>query len=404
MSKYLERLYYLLPKNFRNADLSNRQQLKRFLDIIVEGGFGPLHEETRNILSLIDFDRVPAEYLPYLASALGFKFPYDLDEQTQRTYVKNAVKSYRMKGTETALTFMIRELTRFKTDIQIDEENRRLDVRLEVDMGRQDFNKVVDKVDFLVREYAPPFKEYNLVNTFLWFEDYHHEYEEEVEGLITFGFTPYENQQDNWFVTNVGMTNSDERPLFSPWEEYLSENLSAETLEKDLIQFLNIDEETFLIKRKDLFFTNDSLTNDPVRGEIITSLRDDELADTIGLSFNLEAETVTKKPVYAEEVFTIQAPMNDYATMPSDWLITGSGLTNEAVTGYGETYFADIQEETIGLLEMEFAVEEERFDTSELKFGNAFFMTNTAYTTTNDAKFVTGYMENDSHVDRIIMV
>lgn len=404
MSKYLERLYYLLPKNFRNEDAENKKQLKRFFEIVVEGGFEPLHEETKNILSLIDFDRVPAEYLPHLASALGFKFPYDLDEQTQRTYIKNAVKSYRMKGTETALTFMIRELTRFKTDIQIDEDKRRLDVRLEVDMGRQDFNKVVDKVDFLVREYAPPFKEYNLINTFLWFEDYYHEYEEEEEGLITFGFTPYENQQNNWFITNIGTTNSDERPLFSPWEEYLSENLNDETLEKDLIQLLNIDEETFFIKRKELFFTNDSLTNDPLRSEIITSLRDDELEDNIALSFNLDVENVTKKPTYADEVYTIQAPLNDYPTMPGDWLLTGVGLTNEAVTGYGETFFDNIEDENVGILAVKMERDYEIYDTTDLKFGASFFMTNYVHATTNNEKYVTGYMENDSHVDRIIMI
>src|SRR5690606_2769626 len=51
-----------------------------------------------------------------------------------------------------------------------DEENKVLDVYLEVDLSRQDFERVVEKVAFLVNEYVPPFKTFNLINTFIFIE------------------------------------------------------------------------------------------------------------------------------------------------------------------------------------------------------------------------------------------
>lgn len=168
----LERIYNELPRIYRYADRDNRYQLKRFLEILVRGGLYPTYRDTRRILDLFDVDKVPAEFLPELASALGFEFPYALDEQTQRTYIRNAVISYRVKGTRMGLVYMIRELTRFKTQIEVDNKNRHIDVFLEVDEGRQDYQRLLEIVDFLLHEYAPPVKSYNIVNKFVWFEEF----------------------------------------------------------------------------------------------------------------------------------------------------------------------------------------------------------------------------------------
>lgn len=168
----LERIYNELPRIYRYADRDNRHQLKRFLEILVRGGLYPTYRDTRRILELFDVDKVPAEFLPELASTLGFEFPYALDEQIQRTYIRNAVTSYRVKGTRMGLVYMIRELTRFKTEIELDNENRHIDVFLEVDEGRQDYQRLLEIVDFLLHEYAPPVKSYNIVNKFVWFEEF----------------------------------------------------------------------------------------------------------------------------------------------------------------------------------------------------------------------------------------
>lgn len=209
-SEYLESLYNLLPSNYRNEDVKNDYQLKRFLSILVEGGLYNSYMEIDGLLSLIDFDNIPAKYLPQLASALGFEFPYDLDEQTQRTYVKYAVKSYKTKGTKATLEFMIRELTRFRTSVEVDEENKDLDIVLEVDVNRQDFERVVEKVSFIVNEYAPPYRNLNLTNKFIFDEPADREIannraKDTVDNSLIKLTTDF--LRDSWFITLEGLTN-----------------------------------------------------------------------------------------------------------------------------------------------------------------------------------------------------
>lgn len=162
--KKLEQLYNRLPRAYRYYDYKyNAEQLKRFLQALVEGGIYPVYKETRDILNLIDYDRIPAEYLPYLAGILGFTFPYDLDEQTQRTYIKNAVRFYRAKGTRDMLLFMIRELTGFRTTVELDKENKEINVLLEIeDTELRDTQRFLERIKFIVEEYTVPVRAINV--------------------------------------------------------------------------------------------------------------------------------------------------------------------------------------------------------------------------------------------------
>jgi len=332
----LERIYRNLPKHFRNADEKQRLQLKRYLDILVSGGFKPLREETEGLLDLINIEKIPAKYLPHLASELGFVFPYDLDEQTQRTYIKNAVLSYRLKGTKDALAFMIRELTQFKTDLDIDEDNKTLEIRLEVDLERHDFLNYVEKVDFLVEEYAPPFKSFDLINTFLWNEEYFKDYDLETEGPITIQSSLLEGELDNWFVSNIGYTNDLERPTMAfNFEEYLKEDL-GETIFLNDIVFTKPDEDEFIIDRMNLFISNESLTNEVDDNIIISSLLDESREVLINMDLDNEP-FLAETRVFEEDIVTLKVPLEDFTSHP-DWFITGIGLTNESVTAYGEFY------------------------------------------------------------------
>jgi phage tail-like protein len=210
----LERIYAELPRMYRNMDINQKYQLKRYIEVLVSGGLYPVYAETQGLLNLNDFDRIPKQYLPHLASVLGFKFPYDLDEQTQRTYIKMAVAGYKKKGTLGALTFMIRELTRFKTTVDVFNDTRQIDITLDVDMNRQDFNRVVDKVNFLVTEYAPPYQQLNIINRFVWNEDKYLVIPTDSDTvnlyppLIDVGY-----EQSNWFITNFSLTN--DTPTYS---------------------------------------------------------------------------------------------------------------------------------------------------------------------------------------------
>lgn len=293
----LNRLYNQLPRMYRNMDLEQKKQLEKYLDIMVSGGLYPAYLETQNLMNLMDFNTVPKEYLPYLASVLGFQFPYDLDEQTQRTYIKTAVAGYKKKGTQQALAYMVRELTRFKTSIDVDRSKRQIDVTLEVDMTRQDFNRVVDKVKFLVNEYAPPHKILNIINSFLW-----------IEEKYPFVFT--DSGADDILITAPLTDYANKYHLSKPViEEILVENISLSDLETFISAFDDLSEELSLN-----WADNETWVN---------TKTDSEVRDSI----------------------TIQPLITDYFYESATWFGANNGLTNQTETFAGEIYTKSVLED-----------------------------------------------------------
>jgi phage tail-like protein len=290
-NQMLERLYQSLPKIYRTKDIDNKFQLKRYLEILIGGGLSPVYKDAQGLASLTDIDKVPSQFLPFLASALGFTFPYDLDEQTRRAYIKTAVASYRIKGTKPALEFMIRELTRFHTQVDVDNATKKLDVRLEVDMSRQDFDKVVDKVDFIVKEYAPAYSEYRLINTFIFIEpDWEKTY------------------------TDTGLEGS-----VIKFEPFVEDGITAKAEEYPDFKLNTLESDSFT----------------PVFS----------YEDIVYKLFSMEDEVNTFPKT--EEIVSIDMvyPLVDYVYESSEWFGSNIGLTNQTSTYSGETYFTEILEE-----------------------------------------------------------
>lgn len=107
-------LYNRLPPHYRNVDAKYNYPLKRFLSVLVEGGFNPVERDIERMYDLLDPDKCPAEFLPLLAAILGFEFPFDMPEDIQRRFIKNAAKLYRIKGTRASLQYLISELMGFQ--------------------------------------------------------------------------------------------------------------------------------------------------------------------------------------------------------------------------------------------------------------------------------------------------
>lgn len=312
-----EYLYNRLPRIYKSEDDKNFNQLKRFLEVLAEGGLDTAFHETEGILSLIDINKIPEEYLPLMASDLGFEFPFDLDPQTQRTYIKNAIQSYKIKGTKKALEFMIRELTRFKTNIEVDKALRQIDIYLEVDLARQDFDRVVDKVSFIVDEYSPPYKILNLINTFLWEEDNIYIDKTETDSIVVrLPMTDVSKRyESNWFTTNFSLTNSSN--VTPAGERYLVDNSQEQVLLETFTISGDMDTLIPVFSEDDSYFTVSFLED-----EVTTAVKED-----------------------SETPFSIVTPFVDYNYESIQWLGANNGVTNMTPTIKGETYTSEISEE-----------------------------------------------------------
>ena len=143
-------LYNRLPNVYRVHD--EKKELKRFLEIF-EDGFNSQIGDTGAILDLIDINRCPDEYIPFLCNTLGIKYEPNIPISYQRRFLNNAVKLNKRKGTTSAITYLVRELTGFQSYVIGDN----LYVDLDIDMDESQLKIPVRVINNYIKYYTPVF-------------------------------------------------------------------------------------------------------------------------------------------------------------------------------------------------------------------------------------------------------
>ena len=112
-SEISDYLYYRkLPQVYRDMDrLQPNYPLKRYLTSLVEGGFTDIITSSNDFLSLVDPERCPEEFLPYLCYSFGLEYFEDIDALYQRRLLSNIGELIRRRGTYSGVRFLIRSLT-----------------------------------------------------------------------------------------------------------------------------------------------------------------------------------------------------------------------------------------------------------------------------------------------------
>lgn len=113
-------LYGKLPEIYRKYDDS--QTLKKFLNVLEEEGLNYLYDEVKGLITLVDADKCPSKYLPFLFETYGMPYDYNIPEVFQRKFLKNISYLYSRKGTKSVLRYLGRELSGYNVDI-IDDYN-----------------------------------------------------------------------------------------------------------------------------------------------------------------------------------------------------------------------------------------------------------------------------------------
>lgn len=139
-------LYDSLPPIYRSEDLKikpNPEPLKRFLQILHEGGFKPLIESVESLRNLSDIDNARPEDLNLIVQSLGLEFPFNMTDSERRKYIKTIPSIYKLKGTEDSFNYLAREIFSTKTSINTrvaeyvegmtPQEWRRIFIDIEVD-------------------------------------------------------------------------------------------------------------------------------------------------------------------------------------------------------------------------------------------------------------------------------
>jgi hypothetical protein len=173
----------------------------------------------------------------------------------------------------------------------------------------------VDKVTFLVNEYAPPYKQLIVNNTFLWVEDKRPFIFSDTDSAtldLSLVDISYETTED-WFNSNGSNTPAG--------ESYYRDTFVSEIYFQDSITLSEIES----------FIT----AYDEMSEDLSIGLSDDEINSKIVID---NESSLGPDPV-------ILNPVSDYNYESAEWFGSNVGLTNMTATYLGETYLMDILDE-----------------------------------------------------------
>lgn len=116
----LDHLYYKkLPQVYRDMDaMLKTYPLKRYLASLIEGGYSEVLKDTDGILDLVDPEKCPSKFLPYLCESFGLEYFEDMDDTYQRRFLVNIGEILKRRGTYACVRYLVRVLTGLDVDLR----------------------------------------------------------------------------------------------------------------------------------------------------------------------------------------------------------------------------------------------------------------------------------------------
>lgn len=115
----LNHLYYKkLPQVYRNMDIPLKLPFKRYLSALIDGGFISAVEDIENVMTLIDPEKCPSEFLPYLCESFGLEYFEDIDDSYQRKFLMNIGEITLRRGTYSCVRYLVKALTGLDVNLQ----------------------------------------------------------------------------------------------------------------------------------------------------------------------------------------------------------------------------------------------------------------------------------------------
>ena len=169
------KIYNRFPPRYREDDAMENFALKKYLDVLADGGFKYSIEEINGILNLIDPDNVDAKFLPILFKQYGLEVFKGIPEQYLRYLLPKLGDAWSKKGSLSVAEFITSSLSGIKTSSNVvydegDEENPKIEVRLEMDYNIGDYFPEAEYFNRLLENFVPFFCDVRLLYSYLFYE------------------------------------------------------------------------------------------------------------------------------------------------------------------------------------------------------------------------------------------
>lgn len=184
------KLYNTLPVMYHNADSMVDYALKRYLQVLSDGGYSFVVDELNGILNLNDPERTPSEVLGVLFEQYGLPLFNGIPEVYLRKLLPILGDLYARKGATTVIEYLTSIISDVKTDIVISPDflnDYHIDLRLEMDYGQTGARDLPDREQLLriIKEFLPFFIEVTIIFVYLFYETAKLQARERLEDFVT---------------------------------------------------------------------------------------------------------------------------------------------------------------------------------------------------------------------------
>lgn len=174
-TKFGERLYDTLPRLYHSEDEMVDFALKRYLQVLADGGYAYVIDELNGILDLNDPTKTPAEVLPVLFEQYGLPIFNGIPEAYLRKLLPILRDLYARKGATTVIEYLTSIISDVKSEVIISpdfKENYHIDIRLEMDYDQQGARDLPDREQLLriIKEFLPFFIEVTFIFSYPFYE------------------------------------------------------------------------------------------------------------------------------------------------------------------------------------------------------------------------------------------
>jgi phage tail-like protein len=233
--KLMEFMYQnRLPSVYQKEDVLQKPvplPLKRFLDI-ADVGYNYMQDKIESIYNLYDIDKCPAEFLPLLASTVGFEFPYDMSEKERRAFLKALPTLYRNKGNKTLFKYLGRVIFGNDTSVDavrynptVDHPYNLIELVVTVDGDIIDFDKQTLKYKAFAEKFRPVNHKLNVLLSMFYSEVYD---SASINDDSSQDLTLFVNDED--IYDTAQMVESDSYTIYlSETDSYTIPNIDTET-------------------------------------------------------------------------------------------------------------------------------------------------------------------------------
>lgn len=184
------KLYNTLPVMYHNADSMVDYALKRYLQVLSDGGYSFVVDELNGILNLNDPERTPSEVLGVLFEQYGLPLFNGIPEVYLRKLLPILGDLYARKGATTVIEYLTSIISDVKTDIVISPDflnDYHVDLRLEMDYDQTGARDLPDREQLLriIKEFLPFFIEVTIIFVYLFYETAKLQARERPEDFVT---------------------------------------------------------------------------------------------------------------------------------------------------------------------------------------------------------------------------